>query len=111
MALLLSITKAILSGFLFGNMFSILYSMAGGILSLVVMALLRRREGFSVIGISIAGGVFHNVGQLLMAMVAMETVRVMYYFPILLIAGVLTGFLIGVIAQEALKRLVFLQIK
>lgn len=104
-AFLLSVTRVILSGFLFGNIFSIIYSLAGGILSLLVMALLKKTEGFSVMGVSISGGVFHNIGQLFVAMFTLETARLIYYFPILLISGVLTGFLIGIISNETLKRL------
>ncbi len=89
---LLSIVRILLSGFIFGNYFSILYSLAGGLLSLAVMALLKKLGGFSVIGISVAGGVFHNVGQLLTAMVVVETFSVIYYVPVLLVAGVITGF-------------------
>lgn len=104
-ALLLSVVRIILSGFIFGNMFSILYSLAGGILSLAVMALLKSRGGFSVMGVSIAGGVSHNLGQLAVAMAVVATYRVGYYFPVLLIAGLLTGMLIGIISNEVLKRI------
>lgn len=104
-ALLLSVIRIVLSGFLFANLFSILYSLAGGILSLAVMAYLKKRGTFSVVGISIAGGVAHNLGQLVVAMLVVETYRVGYYFPVLLIAGVLTGMLIGIVAAEILKRL------
>lgn len=104
-ALLLSVTRIVLSGFLFSNLFSILYSLAGGILSLGVMAFLKKRQSFSVIGVSIAGGIAHNMGQLVIAMAVVETYRVGYYFPVLLIAGLLTGFAIGVISNEVLKRL------
>ena len=103
---LLSIVRILLSGFLFGNYFSILYSLAGGLLSLVVMALLKKTGDFSVMGISMAGGVSHNVGQLVVAMLVVETVSVSYYLPVLLVAGLVTGFLIGVAAGEMLKRLV-----
>lgn len=104
-ALLLSAVRVILSGFMFGNLFSIVYSLAGGIMSLLVMAVLKRSGKFSVIGVSAAGGVSHNIGQLLVAMAAVETYRVGYYFPVLLIAGVLTGLLIGTAAEQVLKRL------
>lgn len=103
---LLSIVRILLSGFLFGNYFSILYSLAGGLLSLVVMALLKKTGAFSVMGISMAGGVSHNVGQLVVAMLVVETFSVGYYLPVLLVAGLVTGFLIGVAAGEMLKRLV-----
>ena len=72
-ALLLSIVRIMLSGFLFGNLSSILYSIAGGVLSLGIMTLLKKQGGFSVIGVSVAGGVSHNVGQLLVAMLVVET--------------------------------------
>ncbi len=104
-ALLLSVVRIVLSGFMFANLFSILYSLAGGVLSLIVMAFLKKRGTFSVIGVSVAGGVAHNLGQLIVAMLVVETYRVGYYFPVLLIAGVLTGMLIGIIAAEVLKRL------
>ena len=106
---LLSIVRILLSGFLFGNYFSILYSLAGGLLSLAVMALLKKTGDFSVMGISMAGGVFHNVGQLVVAMMVVETFSVGYYLPVLLMAGLVTGFLIGVAAGEMLKRLVNIQ--
>ena len=60
----------------------ILYSMAGGVFSLAIMVLLRRTCGFSIQGVSIAGGVFHNIGQLLLAMMIVETYQVWYYFPV-----------------------------
>ena len=104
-ALLLSIVRIMLSGFLFGNLSSILYSIAGGVLSLGIMTLLKKQGGFSVIGVSVAGGVSHNVGQLIVAMMVVETYQVGYYFPVLLVAGVLTGLGIGVVSQEVLKRI------
>lgn len=106
---LLSITRVILSGFIFGNYFSILYSLAGGLLSLTVMALLKKRNAFSVIGVSVAGGVFHNIGQLAVAAVVVETFSVSYYLPPLLIAGMATGLVIGVLAGQMLERLVNIQ--
>lgn len=108
-AYLLSIVRVLLAGFIFGNYFSIIYSLAGGLLSLTVMALLRKKGGFSVIGVSIAGGVFHNIGQLIIASVIVETFSVMYYVPVLLIAGLVTGLLIGIASDGMLKRLVNLE--
>lgn len=105
-AFLLSVVRVVLSGFIFGNYFSILYSLSGGVLSLAVMALLKRAGGFSVIGISIAGGIAHNIGQLTVAMLVVETFRVAYYLPVLLLAGMLAGSVIGIAANEMLKRLV-----
>ena len=104
-ALLLSVVRIVLAGFLFGNLFGILYGLAGGILSLAVRALLKRSGAFSIIGVSMAGGVSHNVGQLIMAMLVVETYAVGYYLPVLLIAGLITGTLIGIAGREMLKRL------
>lgn len=104
-ALLLSVARIILAGFLFGNLFGILYSLAGGILSLAVMTLLKKTGAFSVIGVSMAGGVSHNVGQLIIAMLVVETYAVGYYLPVLLITGLITGTLIGIAGREMLKRI------
>ena len=102
-AFLLSVTRIVLAGFLFGNLFSILYSLAGGMLSLIVMILLKKQNGFSVMGVSVAGGVFHNVGQLVIAMLVTESLNLFYYVPVLMISGLITGIFIGIIANE--KRL------
>ena len=107
---MLSVTRVVLSGFIFANMFSIIYSLAGGLLSLTVMALLKKKGEFSIMGISIAGGVFHNIGQLIVAMLVVETFSVAYYVPVLLISGLVTGMVIGLVSGEMLKRLVNLQI-
>jgi len=109
-AYILSIVRVVLAGFIFGNMFSILYSMSGGLLSLTVMIFLKKTDKFSIMGISMAGGVFHNIGQLIMAAIVLESLSIIYYLPVLLISGVLTGFLIGFIAYEMLKRLVNISI-
>lgn len=104
-ACMLSVVRVLLAGFLFGNYFSIIYSLAGAFLSLFVMAALKKAGGFSVIGVSIAGGVFHNIGQLIVAMLVVETFQVAYYVPVLLTAGLITGCVIGILAQEMLRRL------
>ena len=71
-AFVLAILRNILTGFLFGNLFAIFYSIAGSCFSILIMHLLKKRGSFSVIGVSIAGGVFHNIGQLLVAMLVVE---------------------------------------
>ena len=109
-AFLLSVTRIVLAGFLFGNLFSILYSLAGGMLSLIVMILLKKQNGFSVMGVSVAGGVFRNVGQLVIAMLVTESLNLFYYVPVLMISGLITGIFIGIIANEMLKRLRRLQL-
>ena len=104
-AYLLSVVRVILAGFMFGNLFAILYSLAGGMLSLTIMSILKKKDKFSVYGISIAGGVFHNIGQLVMAIIVLESVSIGYYFPVLLISGLVTGFVIGVVSNGMMKRL------
>ena len=101
----ISVARVLLSGFLFGNLMMILYSMAGGMLSLTLMILLKKIGGFSPIGVSVAGGVSHNVGQLVVAILVLETGRLIYYFPVLLLSGTTAGVLIGIVVGEIIKRL------
>lgn len=104
-ALLISVLRIVLSGFLFGNMFSILYSLAGGLLSFIVMVLLKKMGKGSMVLVSVCGGIFHNVGQLIVAAIVVENYNIFYYFPILLLAGFLTGLLIGIASQEMRRRI------
>ena len=106
----LSIVRVLLSGVLFGNYFSIIYSLAGGLLSLTAMACLKKNDGFSVMGVSVAGGVCHNIGQLIVAMLVVETFSVAYYVPVLLVAGVATGLVIGLVANGMIRRLKDIQL-
>lgn len=108
-AFCISILRILLSGFLFSNMAAILYSLSGGLFSLLIMTLIRKISGFSVIGVSIAGGVAHNIGQLVVAMVVLESVNLVFYFPILLVSGVVTGMLIGIVVKELLPKLKFIR--
>ena len=99
-AFLLSVIRIVLAGFIFGNLFAILYSLAGGLLSLAAMTMIKQRGSFSVIGVSMAGGVTHNIGQLIVAMLVVETYQVGYYLPVLMISGLVTGALIGLVCKE-----------
>lgn len=99
-----SVARILLAGFLFGNLFSILYSLAGGVLSFIVMCLLKKTGRFHVISVSVTGGISHNIGQLIAAAFVVETYDIFYYMPFLLIAGVVTGFVIGMLAQEFILR-------
>lgn len=103
-AAMVSAVRILIIGFLFGNMFSILYSLAGAALSLTAMTLMKKRNGFSIIGISVAGGVTHNIGQLLIAIVIVANRSLLYYAPVLLVSGVITGLFIGWLTAETLKR-------
>lgn len=100
--LLISTVRIILSSFLFGNGVSFLYSFAGGILSFFIMFLLKRKKGFSVVGVSIAGGVSHNIGQICAAAWISKNRAVLYYIPILIVAGVFTGMLMGILSARIL---------
>ena len=104
-AFVLAILPNILTGFLFGNLFAIFYSIAGSCFSILIMHLLKKRGSFSVIGVSIAGGVFHNIGQLLVAMLVVESLSISYYMPVLLAAGILTGAVIGLLVQRLQRYL------
>ena len=104
-AALVSVVRILVIGFMFGNLFSILYSLAGAALSLTVMDLLKKHSGFSLIGISVAGGVTHNIGQLIVAMIVVSNTSLMIYAPALLVAGVLAGILIGGLTKEVVGRL------
>lgn len=104
-AALVSVVRILVIGFLFGNLFSILYSLSGAALSLTVMTLLLKKTELTTVGISVFGGITHNIGQLIIASLVVENTAVFYYTPPLLISGVVTGFLIGALTQEVLKRL------
>lgn len=96
------VMRILLVGFMFGNGMSILYSLAGGVLSFVVMVLIKKRNGFSIAGVSIAGGITHNIGQVLVAACVVENLKIVYYLPALLISGTVTGMLIGILGGRIL---------
>ncbi len=104
-ALLISVVRIILAGLLFGNLFSILYSLAGGLLSLAVMVLIERSGRVSVVTVSVFGGIFHNIGQLLVAMAVIENLNLVFYLPVLLLSGFVTGLVIGIVSRLILPRI------
>lgn len=104
-AFLVSVVRIILAGFLFGNPFSILYSLSGGALSFLAMYVLKRTEKLKVVTVSVAGGAMHNTGQLIMAALVVENYHILYYIPVLLTAGFITGFFIGILSQEIILRI------
>ena len=104
-ALAVSCLRIVLAGFTFGSLTSMLYSLAGGLLSYLVIWLCRRSDRFSVIGVSMAGGVSHNIGQLVVAAAVLGTLQVAWYVPVLLAAGLLTGGLIGLLVRLPHPRL------
>ncbi|MCI9161967.1 MAG: Gx transporter family protein [Lachnospiraceae bacterium] len=102
---LVAILRIVLVGFTFGNTFSMIYGLAGGILSMSAMAAAKKSGFFSSVGVSILGGIFHNLGQLVVAVYATWTTGVLVYFPALLAAGVLTGAVIGLLGGWIVERI------
>ena len=96
-AFAVAVARIVLAGLTFGGLFSMLYSLAGGLLSFCVMALLSRKKLLGIPGVSVCGGVAHNIGQLLMAMAVLETASVWYYLPVLLISGTAAGVAVGLL--------------
>ena len=104
-AAVISLIRVVLVAFTFGNSYSFAYSLAGATLSLAVMALLKRSGKFSLLGVSVAGGVSHNIAQVLVAMAVMETSRLAWYLPVLLVSGIAAGVCVGAAGALIVKRI------
>ena len=104
-AAVISLIRVVLVAFTFGNSYSFAYSLAGAALSLAVMALLKRSGKFSPLGVSVAGGVSHNIAQVLVAMAVMETSRLAWYLPVLLVSGIAAGVCVGAAGALIVKRI------
>ncbi|KNZ41059.1 Gx transporter family protein [Acetobacterium bakii] len=108
LTILVVVARIFLTGFMFGTLFSIIYSLGGGLLSLLIMGLLLRfaKEGYSLILISIFGAIAHNLGQLLVAGIVLQNANlVLYYFPFLMLIAIPTGFFVGIVARELMRLL------
>ncbi len=103
-AALVSIIRVILVSLLFSNAMAMAYSVAGAVLSLGAMFLLKKTDKFSVTGVSVVGGVMHNAGQIVMAMILLGTKQIALYLPVLIITGTATGVVIGIVAGLVIKR-------
>ena len=103
-AILVSIIRVILVSLLFSNVMAMWYSLAGATLSLAIMWLLKKTDKFSVIGVSIAGGIMHNVGQIIMAVIILGAEQIALYLPVLMITGTATGVVIGIVAGIVINR-------
>ena len=103
-AFAVSIIRILLVSMTFGSLSAMLYSMAGGLLSFGGMVLLKKVPDLSVVGVSVAGGVLHNAGQVMVAMAVVENVMLVSYFPPLMIAGTITGALIGMVSSKVIPR-------
>lgn len=98
-------------GILFGNVFSLIYSFSGGILSLMGMIIFKKFKLFSTVGVSVVGGVLHNLGQLIAASIVLNNLSIAYYFSVLLVSGVVTGFVIGIVSTKVIKILTSTKMK
>lgn len=104
-AMIINILRILLVGLSFGNMFSMIYSLAGGLLSGIIMILLYMTNRFRMVSVSLAGGIFHNVGQILVAMFVLESSSVLYYLPVLWISGMAAGVFVGLLGAQVVRRL------
>lgn len=103
-AICVTIVRVFLSALLFGNFVSLIYSLSGAALALASMILLKRLDKFSSIGVSVVGGVCHNVGQILAACIVMETAAIAVYIIPLLISGTIAGVVIGLVSGNLVER-------
>ena len=104
-AFAISMVRILLAGLLFSGAFSLVYGFAGGILSYFVVVLAMRSEKFSPVGVSILGAAVHNTGQIIVAALVMQTARIAYYLPVLLLSGAVSGALVGILSGIAVARL------
>lgn len=100
----INLVRIMSAGLLFNGVFGAMYALSGATLSLVVMALLKKSKAFSIVGVSMAGGVAHNLGQVLMAAIMISNIKIMVYFPVLIFSGMITGVLIGIIVYLIITR-------
>ena len=104
-AAIVSIIRVLLSSLLFGSILSLSYSAAGAVISLFSMIILMKTKIFGVTSVSVTGGVFHNLGQILVACLVLETDVLLYYLPVLILSGTITGAVIGIASSIVIKRL------
>lgn len=104
-AAIVSFIRIMVAGFLFSGLFGAIYSLAGATVSLIGMIFLKKTGKFSIAGVSMAGGVLHNLGQLLVASFLIKDLRIFFYFPILLFSGLASGIAIGIAATLIIRVL------
>ena len=102
-AFIVAFIRIIVIALLFGNVMTLVYSLAGFVLSVVIMAILKRTGLFSSVGVSVAGGIFHNLGQITVAMIMLQTKEIGYYMIVLAFTGTVAGILIGIAGNYLLK--------
>lgn len=101
----INVLRIVLVSFLFGGISAMIYSLAGGMLSTIVMILLKKTGRFKIVTVSIAGGISHNVGQIIAAMIVMNTAGIAWYLAVLWFSGLASGALIGIIGAVLVKRI------
>lgn len=104
-AIIINAIRIVLVSITFGNMATFLYSIAGGAFSAIVMILLKRINRFSMIMVSVTGGVSHNVGQICVAMILLRSKALVYYLPMLWMSGIVAGVIVGFLCAKVVERL------
>ena len=104
-AIAVSLIRLFWVAVLFGSFMTFLYSLAGAALSMTVMIILKRSGNFSAVGVSVAGGITHNAGQIIAAVLLMETVQIAYYLPVLVVSGTVTGVIIGIVSALLINKI------
>ncbi len=102
-AFFIMLLRVTMAGFLYSGVTGILYGLMGGVCCLLVMAILKRYPLFSILGVSMAGAVSHNAGQIIAAVFVMENAAIFYYLPVLCISGILSGLLVGYLSHLLIK--------
>jgi heptaprenyl diphosphate synthase len=100
----LNVLRCILSGLLFAGVWGMLYALSGAIVSFGAMATAKRARVFGVIGVSVAGGACHNVGQIALAALIVSDARLFLYLPVLIVSGIAAGVIVGYLAGAMIRR-------
>lgn len=103
-AIVINLLRIVLTSLLFGNVNSFLFSISGAALSLTIMIIMKKLAFFSCIGVSVCGGVMHNIGQIIAAVFIMGSEAIVFYLPVLIVSGVFTGVVIGVVSGIVVKH-------
>lgn len=102
-AFFIMLFRVVIAGFLYSGVAGIVYGFMGGIFCIAAMSCLKRIPVFSMLGVSMAGAIFHNVGQIVTAFLVMDNAAILYYLPVLCISGVLAGFAVGFLSHLVIK--------
>ena len=103
-AIVVSLIRVVVVSTLFGTSLTLAYSLSGAVLSLLIMVLLKKSDRFSIVGVSVAGGISHNIVQIIMAIILMHNSVISYYLPFLIVSGIVTGVVIGLVSAKIVER-------